>query len=263
MRSSANSGFDFDVSAYPALRAASGLFVTGTDTDIGKTVVAGAIVRSLRLSGRPVEVFKPVASDCRRNARGRLVSRDTEFLAACADAQRSLADITPVCLREALAPNVAAARADQTIDLQAVFDAWNRLAESGRPIIVEGVGGLLCPITDEFWVIHLAKLCKLPVVVVSRPNLGTINHTLLTLHVARSAGLSVAGVVINRYPTDPEPVDVPSATNPEQIAQRGDVEVLVCVPNDAETDVATATVGMQTQAAIDQVDWQRLIGGGD
>jgi len=251
---------DFDILAYPALAEAKGLFVTATDTDIGKTVVAGGIARSLRLAGEPVEVFKPVASGCRRNPRGGLISSDTEFLAACADSQRSLEQITPVRLHQPLAPNVAAEREGTPIDLQAIFDGWNRLAESGQPIIVEGVGGLMCPITDEFWVIHLAKMCRLPLVIVSRPNLGTINHTLLTVHAARSAGLTVAGVVINRYPADTDPADVAAVTNPEQIANRGQVDVLVCVPNDADTDVAKGRLGMQAQAAVNSVDWARLIG---
>ena len=250
---------DFDISAYPQLAEARGLFVTATDTEVGKTVIAGAIARSLRLAGKPVEVFKPVASGCRRNPRGGLISSDTEFLAACADAQRSLDQITPVRLHQPLAPNVAAEREGKPIDLQAIFDGWNRLAESGRPIIVEGVGGLMCPITDAFWVIHLATMCRLPLLIVSRSNLGTINHTLLTLHAARSVGLTVAGVVVNRYPADPDPADAAAATNPAQIAQRGGVEVLLCVPNDAETDVAKGRLGMQTQTAVNSVDWREII----
>lgn len=250
---------DFDISAYPQLAEAKGLFVTGTDTEVGKTVIAGGIARSLRLGGESVEVFKPVASGCRRNPRGGLISSDTEFLAACADSQRSLEQITPVRLHQPLAPNVAAEREGRPIDLQVIFDGWNRLAESGRPIIVEGVGGLMCPITDAFWVIHLARMCRLPLVIVSRPDLGTINHTLLTLHAARSVGLTVAGVVVNRYPADTDPADVAAATNPAQIAQRGKVEVLVCVPNDADTNVAKGRLGMQAQAAINSVEWREII----
>ncbi len=260
MTSSDNPAFDFDVSAYPPLPKARGLMVTGTDTDVGKTVVAGAIARSLRLAGQAVEVFKPIASGCRIDVRHKLTSADTDFLSACAESKRTLAEITPIRFREALAPNVAAARADRPIDLQAVFDAYARLTESGDPIIVEGVGGLLCPLTDEFWVIHLAKLMALPLVVVARPELGTINHTLLTIHAARSAGLDVAGVVINRWPADPEPTNVAIQTNPDQIIARGQVDVLALVPNDAETSVEKATLGPQTQLTIDRVDWLSLMG---
>ena len=259
MSSSPNEMTTFDVSAYPQLPRGRGLFVTGTDTDIGKTVVAGGIARALRQGGEGVEVYKPVASGCRLNPRGGLISSDAEFLAACGDSTRPLSDITPVRFREALAPNVAAARADKTVDLQAIFDGWSRLTESGLPIIVEGVGGLLCPLSDDFWVIHLAKMLQLPLVVVVRPDLGTINHTLLTLHAARSAGLTVAGVVINRWPADPDPIDTAIKTNPQQLADRGDVPILARVPNDADTDVDKATLGPETQLSLKQVNWLELM----
>jgi dethiobiotin synthetase len=250
---------DFDTSRWGELPKTRGLFITATDTDVGKTVIAGAIARQLRMDGHDVEVFKPAASGCTRDGSGQLVSRDAAFLAACADSQRPLAEIAPVRFHEPLAPNVAAARAGESVDLQAIFDAWRRIAETHRPVIVEGVGGLLCPISDEFWVIHLAKMLAMPVVIVARPNLGTINHTLLTVHTARSAGLNVAGVVINRMPVDPDPPDIPSQTNPEQIAQRGSVEVLTCVPNDKLTNVEKARLGPETQLAISRVDWHKII----
>ena len=255
MSSSPNDMTDIDVSAYPSLPRGRGLFITGTDTGVGKTVVAGGIAWVLRQAHEGVEVFKPVASGCRLNPRGGLISSDTEFLAACADSKRPLSDITPLTFREALAPNVAAARADKPVDLQGVFDGWARLTESNLPIIVEGVGGLLCPLSDDVWVIHLAKLLGLPLVIVARPDLGTINHTLLTLHAARSAGLTVAGVVINRWPADPEPIDTAVKTNPQQLIERGHVEILARVPNDADTDVDNATLGLETQLALKQVDW--------
>ncbi len=261
--------FDFDVSAYPPLPRLPGLFVTGTDTSVGKTVIAGAIARSLRLSGRWVEVFKPVASGCRRD-RGELVSADAEFLAACADSQRMLSEIAPVRYASAVAPNVAARREGRPVDLDAVFNAYCRI--EAEVTIVEGIGGLLCPLTDNFWVVHLAKMMALPVLIVAHPLLGTINHTLLTIHAARAAGLNVAGVVINRYRADTteqiyenEPVSEPDAelamqTNPEQISLRGQVAVLTLVPEDPATSVEDAAVGPDTQDAIDQVDWEKIMG---
>ena len=267
--------FDLDVSAWGALPRRRGLFVTGTDTEVGKTLVAGAIARSLRRRGRRVEVFKPVASGCRR-AGGQLVSEDAEFLAACADSQRCLAEITPVRYAAPLAPNVAARREGRPVDLNAVFDAYARLADSPSPVIVEGVGGLLCPITDDFWVIHLARLMALPLVVVARAGLGTIHHTLLTLHAARSAGLSVAGVVVNGYRVEVGLADdlapgrgggggvagdLAMATNPQQIAERGNVAVLALVPWDPRCSVAEGRIGQGAQHAVDQVDWEELMGG--
>jgi len=265
--------FDFDVSARPQLPRLRGLFVTGTDTEVGKTMIAGAIAHTLRRTGRKVEVFKPAATGCRRCREG-LVSPDAEFLAACAESRRPLAEINPVRYAAALAPNVAAEREKRPVDLDAIFEAYRRLEGSADFVIVEGVGGLLCPITDDFWVIHLAKMMKLPVVVVARAGLGTINHTLLTVHAARVAGLAVAGVVINRYRIDPaaqkalednkQPYahgddDLATFTNPAQIAGRGRVKLLAIVPEDCESSVRRATLGADVSFAVAQVEWQGLM----
>lgn len=267
--------FDFDVSRYPRLNQARGLFVVGTDTAVGKTLVAGAIARSLRNQGRKVAVFKPVATGCNRRREG-LVSEDAMFLAACADSSQSLIDVTPLRYHAAISPNVAAERERRPVDLPAMFEAYNRAVTAGDTLIVEGVGGLLCPLSDDFWVIHLARLARLPVVIVARAGLGTINHTLLTLHTARSAGLAVAGVVINGYEIEPTlhqamaaeaPGSLPAHgdaelamfTNPAQIAARGKVRVLAVVPREAGNSVEKITVGPDTQYAIDQVEWDELM----
>ena len=262
--------FDFDITKYPKLPATRGLFVTGTDTDVGKTLVAGAVARCLRGEGRAMEVFKPVATGCARRREG-LVSADAEFLAACSDSRRLLSEITPLRFRTAVSPNVAAAREHREVELDVIFDAYREMLAC-RPdaVIVEGVGGLLCPISDDFWVIHFAKMLALPVVIVARAGLGTINHTLLTLHAARSAGLTIAGVVINRYRLEPPAgpdASPPSTlgdddyaifTNPHQIATLGKVKVLTLVPDEPENDVARGTIGEDTQYTINQVDWWRL-----
>lgn len=251
---------DLDVSAYPSLPAARGLFVTGTDTEVGKTLIAGAIARNLCGTGRRVGVFKPAASGCRLGADGEWVSQDAEFLAACAGRPHPADLVAPQRFAEPLAPNVAASRAGQTVDLQVIFRAYRQIAADSECVIVEGVGGLLCPISDGFWVIHLAMLCRLPVVIVTRPNLGTINHTLLTLHAAGSAGLTVAGVVVNR---SPRATDDPAVlTNPDQIAGRGGVRVLAVVPDDPGSSVAQLKVGAVAQDAVDRVPWSEIVDAG-
>jgi len=266
--------FDFDVSSYAGLPRLRGLLVTGTDTEVGKTLIAGAIARELKRHGRDVEVFKPVATGCRRSG-GELFSADAGFLAACSESRRLLSEITPVRYALAVAPNVAAQRQRKPVDLEAIFREYRRLEGACDAVVVEGVGGLLCPISDDFWVIHLAKMLALPVVIVARAGLGTINHTLLTLYAARSAGLNVAGVVINGYRIDPAATqalqsneypythgdaDLATYTNPAQIAERGKVEILAIVPQEKENSVEKATIGPDTQFAISQVDWERIIG---
>lgn len=266
--------FDFDVSRWGELPTGPGLLVTGTDTEVGKTLIAGAIARVLHRNGRVVDVFKPVATGCRRDREG-LISSDAEFLGACAESTRTLAEINPVRYAAAVAPNIAAERAHRKVDLQAIFDAYIHIRQTAECVIVEGIGGLLCPITDNFWMIHLAKMMNLPLIIVVRAGLGTINHTLLTLHAARSANLPVAGVIINRYQIDQaaaealekrqEPythgdADLAVYTNPAQIVERGQVELLAIVPQDGESSVELATLGFDVEFAIKQVDWQRIMG---
>lgn len=245
-----------------------GLLVTGTDTEVGKTLIAGAICRSLRKRGLTVEPYKPVASGCRRTPAG-LVSEDGEFLAAAAESRRTLDAITPVRYAPAVAPNLAAARAKESVDIGAMLAGFNALAGQADAVVVEGVGGLLCPISDEVWLIHLAAWMQLPVVIVTRADLGTINHTLLTLHAAASAGLNVAGVIVNRYRIEGDLTDDQAArrgdsvlamhTNPEQIARLGRVKVLAVVPDEQANSVSRATIGPDTQFAIDAVAWPALL----
>jgi dethiobiotin synthetase len=263
---------DFDASSYPELPRLKGVFVTGTDTEVGKTLIAGAIARSLRKDSRRVEVFKPAASDCRKDREG-LISADAEFLAACSDSRRTLAQIVPLRFHSALAPNVAAEKESRPVDLSEIFRSYSRLEGICDAVVVEGVGGLLCPIREDFWVIHFARLTGLPLVIVARPGLGTINHTLLTIHAARSMGIQVAGVIINRYPVEPEdprrkradePAQVDDSdyavqTNPRQIALRGKTKILALVPDEADNSVANITVGRDTQYVVDQVDWSRIL----
>jgi dethiobiotin synthetase len=220
-------------------------------------MIAGAIATCLRETGLRVGVFKPVASGCRAETDGRLISEDAEFLAECAGRPHSAEEVTPLRFVEPLAPNVAAQRAGQTVNLERVFQAYQGVVAGSDCVVMEGVGGLLCPLRDDFCVIHFAKLCQLPLVVVARPGLGTINHTLLTLHAARSAGLEVAGVVINRYPGDSE--DAAVRTNPRQIAERGDVAVLATVPDDGESSIEDMRLGGCLLAAVKEVDWAGML----
>jgi dethiobiotin synthetase len=262
----------FDVSGYGPLPRLRGLFFTGTDTEVGKTLVAGAAAAALVRQGLRVEVLKPVATGCRRVS-GNLVSGDAEFLAAMADSRRSLDEIAPVRYAAALAPTVAAERSRRPVELDAIFESYRRLQGQCDAVIVEGIGGLMCPLTESFWVIHLAKLMGLPLVVVARAGLGTINHTLLTLHAARTAGLRVAGVVVNGYRIDStaasaissgEPYtrgdgEIAMFHNPQQIAALGHAPVLALVPQEAANSVEGISVGPDTEYAISQVDWQELM----
>lgn len=233
-----------------------GLLVTGTDTGIGKTLIAGAIADWFRRQGKRVAVCKPAGSGCVRRREG-LVSEDAEFLAHCADASHSLDVICPVRYAEPLAPAIAAERAKEPLDWTAIDRSITAMSKNADVMVVEGVGGLMVPMDAKHTFLDLAAWLKLPAVVVARPNLGTINHTLLTVAALRNVGVKVAGVVINRYPT--QTADIAAETNPRAIEKWGKVPVLCVVP-----DVAAGVqerLHADVVAAVGTVDWARFAGG--
>ena len=232
--------------------AIPGLLVTGTDTGVGKTVIAGAVADWFRRRGRHVAVCKPAGSGCVKRREG-LVSEDAEFLAQCADSRHSLDLICPQRFLEPLAPAVAAKRANQPLDWETIDRAIQEMSRGSDVMIVEGIGGIMVPMDQRHTMLDVAQWLNLPAVVVSRPGLGTINHTLLTLEALRSRKLRVAGVVINRYP--PENPSVAEETNPRAIEQWGKTAVLTIVPDEA---VVEATIPPGVVAAVDRVDWSRL-----
>ncbi|HWB54145.1 MAG TPA: dethiobiotin synthase, partial [Tepidisphaeraceae bacterium] len=199
-----------------------GLFITGTDTGVGKTLIAGAISAYLRSRGRRVAVCKPVATGCVTRREG-LVSEDAEFLAHHADANFPLHIICPQRYVEPLAPAVAAEREKRPLDWQAIAQSLRQMSADSEIMIVEGVGGILVPMDNKHTVLDMVKWLSLPTVIVARAGLGTINHTLLTIQALKSAGASIAGVIINQYPA--ETPGVAEETNPRQIEKWGKVPI--------------------------------------
>lgn len=228
------------------------LLVTGTDTGVGKTVVAGGLALGFRALGLSPGVFKPAESGVKDEP------RDGLFLKRCGEPKESIREIVPFILREPLAPAVAAEREGIIIDLQVIKDRLESMKTKYPVTLVEGAGGLLVPLVGSFTYGNLACFLDLPILVVARPSLGTINHTLLTIRVARAMGLKVLGVVISGYPSDPS---VAEKTNPQVIEALGDVEILALVP--ALTGVDTEkgeTVGMRAYHWRDLANrvWERL-----
>jgi dethiobiotin synthetase len=200
-----------------------GCFITGTDTGVGKTVVACMVAACLKERGSDVGVMKPIATGGRPAPSG-LVSDDALALASIAGVDDSYSLINPVCFEAPLAPFVAAREAHREIDVSAIWKAFDALRKGHRVMVVEGVGGLRVPIADGFFVSDLARMIGLPIVVVARAGLGTINHTLLTLECARAEELAVAGVILNG--ARGADVDPSERSNAEEIARIGAVRVL-------------------------------------
>lgn len=177
---------------------AKGFFITGTDTGVGKTVFAAALIHFLRGMGLSVRAMKPIESGCRMEG-GRLVPQDGTFLREAAGMAEDISTVTPYAFRAPLAPMVASRLEGAQIDTERIKGLFRGLAEAKKydTAVVEGVGGLLVPIRRDYFVLDLILDLGLPVIVVARPGLGTINHTLLTVRCALSAGARVAGIVIN------------------------------------------------------------------
>ncbi|MCC5467603.1 dethiobiotin synthase [Pelosinus baikalensis] len=181
----------------------AGLFITATDTEVGKTVITGAIAAALRGRGCDVGVMKPVASGGVADRMGNIMAEDAAFLmqAAGIDSEESRL-VNPVCLAPALTPAVAAAISGVTINIQDFITSFQQLTQLHNPVIVEGVGGIVAPLWKKYTVADLMAELALPVIVVVRPNLGTINHTVLTVEYGRSRGLDIAGIIINGWKQD-------------------------------------------------------------
>ena len=178
-----------------------GIFITGTDTGVGKTIVSATLARLLRLRGVNVGVMKPATSGCREE-NGQLVSDDALLLCYAAGVTCN-SDTAPYLLHEPLAPAEAAQIDGIQIDFDHIHNCYDRIADKHDFVIIEGAGGLIVPLSGFRTVADLALETKLPLLVVARPNLGTINHTALTCLVARQMGIELAGVIINNFPDKP------------------------------------------------------------
>ena len=219
-----------------------GLFVTGTDTGVGKSVLAASVCAALGESGETVAAFKPVVTGL-EEAPGAW-PRDHELLAEAANAGQSPEQVAPYRYGPPLSPHSAAELAGQTIEPPVILAAARAAAAAGL-LVCEGVGGLLVPLTPGYLVRDLALDLGLPLVVAARTGLGTINHTLLTVEAARAAGLSVAGVVMTPWPARPAPIEI---SNIETVARLAGVQVSG-LPRTAPERLAEAG------AALPLADW--------
>jgi dethiobiotin synthetase len=194
-----------------------GFFVTGTGTEVGKTVVAAVIARSLVAAGARVAVFKPASSGFEH---GR--EPDHVLLRRAAGSNQRDDDIAPYRYDPPVSPHLGAELAGAQIDPARLLAAARTAAARADYLVCEGVGGLLVPLTLGYLVRDFARELGLPVVIAAEPGLGTINHTLLTIEAARAVGLEPALVVLTPWPGDPSVVE---RSNREAIARLGSVEV--------------------------------------
>lgn len=224
-----------------------GIFITGTDTGVGKTIVASAIAHHLRKKGLRVAVLKPVTSGA-VIIDGILTSEDAELLRWASACNAPDSDIAPYLLREPLAPSESAACEGVVIELRLVCEAFERLSASHDFVIVEGSGGLLVPLAPNLLVADLVAELSLPLLIVARPNLGTVNHALMTCECARSRDIKVMGVVINGQPEQPGQAEQYAARLISEFAAVSIPAVLPrCNGDDEKAVVETLSKCIETQ----------------
>lgn len=212
-----------------------GFFVTGTGTEVGKTVVAAVLAQSFRRQGMSVAVFKPTVTGVDDPG-----ETDHALLRRAAESEQSDGEIAPYRYGPPASPHLAAAQADEEIDPGRLRSGAQTAAATADVLVCEGVGGLLVPLAWRFppatrekganyLVRDLAVDLGLPMVIAASPGLGTINHTLLTLESARTAKLNVAAVVLTPWPEEPGAIE---RSNRETIEDLGQVRVEVLPPLD-------------------------------
>jgi dethiobiotin synthetase len=198
-----------------------GCFVTGTDTGVGKTVLAAAVLAALRAAGIDAGAFKPVITGLSEPT-DRDWPPDHQLLARVAGCAPS--EVVAACFDPPVSPHLAAELSGRPLDVEMLLAATRRALGERQALIVEGVGGLRVPLAEGWDVRRFACELGLPVLIAARPGLGTINHTLLTLESARAAGLRVAAVVLTPWPAHP---DTLAQSNRETIERLGEIRVHV------------------------------------
>jgi dethiobiotin synthetase len=223
-----------------------GLFVTGTDTGVGKTVLSAALLAAMRAAGEPVRAHKPVLTGLDELDAPNIWPPDHVLLGAAAGMDH--AEVAPLRFGPAASPQLAAQMTGARPHPRALLDAA-RAGAARASVVVEGVGGLLVPLAEDYLVCDLARELGLPVVIAARPGLGTINHSLLTVRAARAAGLELAAVVLTRWPRHPSPLE---RSNRDTIGRLGEVDVEV-LPALAGPDLAALA------RAGEDLPWRRWL----
>lgn len=238
-----------------------GLFITGVDTGVGKTVVAAGLAAAWRRRGLDVGVWKPVQSGCALGD----PDADSRILKDISGVPETEAEIASYTFPAPLTPLLAAQLAGQRLELDELVRRGDALFRAHTAVLVEGAGGVYVPTGEDFMMIDLVAHLDLPVLIVARPGLGAINHTLLTADVLRRRGLTVAGVLLNGYDVEPPPAiesfaelsDPAQArdsvySNPLMIEEFGDVQVLGKLPR-LPADLAGLAAAVEAHIDLEEL----------
>lgn len=221
----------------PTADAPRGVFVTGTGTGVGKSVLAATICAGLAARGERIAALKPAVTGLDEEP-GEWPP-DHELLATATSAGQSPEEVAPYRFGPPVSPHYAAELSGASIGAEALLLAARDAGEGSDALVVEGVGGLMVPLAPDYLVRDLAADLALPVLITARTGLGTINHTLLALEAARSAGLRVAGVVMTPWPDDPKPIE---RSNRATVERLGSARVTGLPPTNPESLAEAASV---------------------
>lgn len=236
------------------MKKAAGIFIIGTDTGVGKTVVAAGLALVLKERGMRVGVMKPVATGCFGEGK-RLISGDAVYLLEAAENERPYLT-NPLRFRNSLAPSVASVIEKKEVPIEKILKAYRELQRHYDFIIVEGIGGLLVPLTKDYFVANLIHEFGLPLMVVARGGLGTINHTLLTIDAAIIRGFEIRGIIFNRMPR--VNFSIAEITNPKVIHDITGIPVLGTLPELDDVDVETCRFGDLKEVFRERIDLDQL-----
>lgn len=226
-----------------------GVFVTGTDTAVGKTLVSAALARYLRSRQMKVAVMKPVETGVPDPG---VTGPDAALLRWAADCTAEPVEVAPYRFRAPLAPSLAAEDEGVRINLSHIVETANGLSARHDFTIVEGAGGLMVPLAGGLLVADLVLQLGFPLLVVCRPGLGTINHTLLTVHAARTMGIPLAGFIINGMPAQP---DAAEATAPHTLASVASADLLGVLPRAEGSDEQKVEALAEAISGLPSLPW--------
>ncbi len=200
------------------MQNANAIFITGTDTNVGKTVATYALGTMLKSQGYDVGVMKPVQCG----------GSDAQFLKDRLEIKDDLSLINPCYVKEPLSPHLAFRRTGKKVDLKKIQKSFDALCARHDVVLVEGAGGLMAPLSAAYFNADLIKMLDIPLVIVARLGLGTINHTILTINQAKAYGLTIEGIIFSD--TDPKAKSLAERTNPKEIEKITKVKVLGIIP---------------------------------
>ncbi|OGP83648.1 MAG: dethiobiotin synthase [Deltaproteobacteria bacterium RBG_16_54_11] len=234
---------------------ADGIFITGTDTGVGKTLIAAGLVAVLKDQGIDVGVMKPLESGA-PSFGSAPIPRDALYLKEIAGVHDDLDLINPYCFQSQLAPGVAAEKEGVQIDLLRIKGMYDELKGRHQFMVVEGAGGLLVPVAQGVLLPELIKLMDLPLLLVARSSLGTINHTLLSLFYCQQEGLEVAGVIMSKSTPDADPSE---ESNAQVVTQLSAVPLLGSFPYLRDYGGVRGNRAFLVQIFTEHIDMEKLL----